>query len=212
MQLRSVYGLKGYGAYWVIIELLKEAGGHLDMKSKYAINGLALELDASTSFVGGFLKDCVGEFGLFKMDAQECLYSPSLLERIEKYETLVQKRKDAASKRWTKAEHLQSTSNAIKGNKTKVNKTKIFIEPTPEEIEKHFLEKSPQGLDYKNEADKFLNFYASKGWMVGRNKMKSWQAAANSWIARNKKENTNGKEKRAQKLQERSERAVGVTI
>tara|TARA_Y100001973_G_scaffold105337_1_gene178155 strand:+ start:886 stop:1581 length:696 start_codon:yes stop_codon:yes gene_type:complete len=211
MQLRSVYGLKGYGAYWVVIELLKEAGGFLDIKSKYAAQGLALEMDQSKSFIINFLNDCVEEFGLFELDESGRLFSPSLLGRIEQYEAIVQKRKDAASKRWAGSEQKQCKSNAIKQNKIKLNKSKIFKEPTPEQIEQHFQEKAPS-LDIKTEAEKFYNFYASKGWMVGRNKMKSWQAAANNWIARNKKENTNGKEKRSEQLQQRAGRPVGITI
>ena len=29
--------------------------------------------------------------------------------------------------------------------------------------------------------ESFVNFYASKGWMVGKNKMKDWQAAVRTW-------------------------------
>lgn len=32
----------------------------------------------------------------------------------------------------------------------------------------------------------FVSFYESKGWMVGRNKMKSWKAAAAGWLARDR--------------------------
>ena len=35
-----------------------------------------------------------------------------------------------------------------------------------------------QSIDSPIDADKFCDFYSAKGWMVGRNKMKSWQAAA----------------------------------
>ena len=34
-----------------------------------------------------------------------------------------------------------------------------------------------------------MDFYESKGWMVGRSKMKDWKAAARNWAARDKKEN-----------------------
>jgi hypothetical protein len=37
-------------------------------------------------------------------------------------------------------------------------------------------------------ADRFVSFYESKGWMVGKNKMKSWKAAISGWIARDKQE------------------------
>jgi len=29
-----------------------------------------------------------------------------------------------------------------------------------------------------------FNFYESKGWLVGKAKMKNWKAAASNWIAR----------------------------
>lgn len=31
------------------------------------------------------------------------------------------------------------------------------------------------------EAEKFCDFYSSKGWMVGKNKMKDWRAAVRNW-------------------------------
>lgn len=30
-------------------------------------------------------------------------------------------------------------------------------------------------------AEHFINFYASKGWMIGKNKMKDWRAAVRTW-------------------------------
>ena len=44
-----------------------------------------------------------------------------------------------------------------------------------------------KGSEYV-EAEKFWNFYDSKNWMVGKNKMKKWQSAASGWISRNKKD------------------------
>jgi hypothetical protein len=31
------------------------------------------------------------------------------------------------------------------------------------------------------QADKFWNFYESKNWMIGKNKMKNWKAAIKTW-------------------------------
>ena len=41
----------------------------------------------------------------------------------------------------------------------------------------------------KNSVDpvKFFNFYESKGWMVGSNKMKDWKAAVRTWEAKDNK-------------------------
>lgn len=33
------------------------------------------------------------------------------------------------------------------------------------------------------EAGRFWNFYASKGWMVGKSKMVDWRASARNWIS-----------------------------
>lgn len=37
-------------------------------------------------------------------------------------------------------------------------------------------------LSYEVEAEKFIDFYASKGWFVGKTKMKDWRAAVRNWI------------------------------
>jgi hypothetical protein len=34
----------------------------------------------------------------------------------------------------------------------------------------------------KIEAEKFVNYYESNGWKVGKNPMKNWRASANNWI------------------------------
>jgi hypothetical protein len=50
----------------------------------------------------------------------------------------------------------------------------------------------------KLEAEKFVNYYESNGWKVGKNPMKSWGAAANNWITNTKqyaKGTTNNKPK-----------------
>ncbi len=51
-----------------------------------------------------------------------------------------------------------------------------FIPPTLEEIRDYCQER-------KNmvDAEKFYDFYQSKGWMVGKNKMKDWKAAVRTW-------------------------------
>lgn len=51
--------------------------------------------------------------------------------------------------------------------------------PTLEELKVYFKEKGqPQ------EAEKFFDFYESKGWKVGKNPMKKWKSAANNWMRR----------------------------
>jgi len=51
-----------------------------------------------------------------------------------------------------------------------------FIPPSAEDVQAYCKERS-NSVD----ADKFVDFYASKGWMVGKNKMRDWKAAVRTW-------------------------------
>lgn len=41
---------------------------------------------------------------------------------------------------------------------------------------------------YEVDAERFIDFYESKGWMVGKNKMKDWRAAVRGWAKRSKED------------------------
>lgn len=53
-----------------------------------------------------------------------------------------------------------------------------FEKPTVEDISVYGKEK---GMN-QPEAEKFFDFYESKNWMVGKNKMKCWKAAVRNWM------------------------------
>lgn len=56
-----------------------------------------------------------------------------------------------------------------------------FKKPTLEEVEKYCLERK-NGIN----AQKFIDFYESKGWMIGKNKMKDWKACVRTWENKDK--------------------------
>ena len=65
----------------------------------------------------------------------------------------------------------------IEINKKENNtKEKKFIPPTVEEVKAYCSERR-NTVD----AETFINFYESKGWYVGKNKMKDWKAAVRTW-------------------------------
>ena len=53
---------------------------------------------------------------------------------------------------------------------------KRFAPPTVDEVALYCQERGNQV-----DPDAFVNFYTSKGWMVGKNKMKDWKAAVRTW-------------------------------
>ena len=58
-----------------------------------------------------------------------------------------------------------------------------FTAPTPDEVAAYAEERGTP-ID----ANRFCDFYAAKGWMVGSNRMKDWRAAVRNWAARDRSE------------------------
>ncbi len=100
------------------------------------------------------------------------------------------KARDAANSRWAKASldanalQPQSERNATQDPLPKTQdplpKKKGFAPPSQKEVEQYCTEKN-----YLIDAESFICFYESKGWMIGKNKMKSWKAAVTTWSKRN---------------------------
>jgi hypothetical protein len=55
-------------------------------------------------------------------------------------------------------------------------KSSKFIPPTIEEVKAYCQERKN-----KVDSEKWYDFYSSKGWMIGKNKMKDWKAAVRTW-------------------------------
>lgn len=64
-----------------------------------------------------------------------------------------------------------------------------FSPPSLQEVQEYCKERG-NNID----AESFIDFYESKGWMVGSSKMKNWKAAVRTWENREKKVKGNGKE------------------
>lgn len=59
--------------------------------------------------------------------------------------------------------------------------TKKFVKPTVDEVEAYCIERN-NNVD----AEAFVDFYDSKGWLIGKNPMKDWKAAVRTWERKNK--------------------------
>ena len=102
---------------------------------------------------------------------------------LQKYESIRERNSANARMRWDAVASSgipKSTKNADNDNDTDTDndnvKSKVFKAPTLEQLKAEF-----PNLD----AQRFHDFYSSKGWMVGKNKMKDWKAAARNWLSRN---------------------------
>lgn len=77
-------------------------------------------------------------------------------------------------------ENVNENENEIKKSisyEIPKEKPQRFFPPTPEEVRAYASEKGYTNVD----ADRFCDFYGSKGWVVGKTKMKDWKAAVRNW-------------------------------
>jgi hypothetical protein len=116
--MRGVYGMQGYGWFWTLVEMMREADGYkLDMKSKYAFNAYAIQTQSECNAIASFVHDCINEFELFASDGDN-FWSESLLRRMELRESKSEKARNSAKARWSKesknANAIENDANALK--------------------------------------------------------------------------------------------------
>tara|TARA_R100000900_G_scaffold22450_1_gene18106 strand:+ start:865 stop:1500 length:636 start_codon:yes stop_codon:yes gene_type:complete len=114
-----------------------------------------------------------------------------VLKSLKKLGILETKRKGIPAKQYFKINEEQVVkflNNKSATKPTTINKNKkitinnkAFIKPKLSEVEDYCSERQN-----KIEAKAFIDFYESKGWMVGKNKMKDWKACIRTWEMRNK--------------------------
>lgn len=68
------------------------------------------------------------------------------------------------------------------GDAPQKKKQTKFVPPTEDQVHEFCIEKG-----YDIDAESFVAFYDSKGWFVGKNKMKDWKRAVVTWVKRQDK-------------------------
>lgn len=83
------------------------------------------------------------------------------------------------SKKCYPASEKMPTINIDSNKDIKKDRYMRFTPPTVEEVSAYCEERN-NGIN----PERFIDFYESKGWMVGRNRMKDWKAAIRTWEQR----------------------------
>lgn len=119
---------------------------------------------------------------------------------------LLKNEKSEGLEKCTPNDDLQNTNSYLQGadehlqgaDGTKVKESKLYTPPTPQnggqgrkrfvpptvEQVRAYCEKRCNGID----PEAFVDFYASKGWVVGKSPMKDWMAAVRTWEQNRKSE------------------------
>jgi len=121
-----------------------------------------------------------------------------IFEELENYQVICTTNKEIAFKREeekrtkrartvnepTTNHHLTTNQEPLTINQKPKEKRVAFAPPSLEEVNSFIQEKG-----YLVSANQFVDFYQSKGWMVGKSKMKDWKAGVRLWQNRNREEN-----------------------
>lgn len=192
--MRQQLGMEGYGIFWYLVETLANAGGRLPIAIAPV---LAMQIQVTEIKVRAVIE----QFGLFVIDNGE-FFSQRLNEHLETRKKLSLKGKEGANKRWIDRVPIGDANGVAigvpnakerKGKENKGKEIKVnckFEKPTKIEIVQYlFDEKNMDEFQADGFADRFFSYYESNGWMVGRNKMKNWKMAVNTWISNQQNKN-----------------------
>ena len=112
------------------------------------------------------------------------------LKSLRKYGIIETKRRGVPAKQYFKINEqlvIKFLNNLSSSKSTTINKNKVitihnkyFNKPKLSEVKDYCFERN-NNID----AEAFIDFYESKGWMVGKNKMKDWKAAVRTWEKKN---------------------------
>ena len=83
---------------------------------------------------------------------------------------------------------LKNNNTINNNNTTYSNKEERFKKPTLDDVKNYCILRK-NNID----AEAFIDFYESKNWQIGKNKMKDWKACVRTWERRETKKPTMGK-------------------
>ncbi len=189
VMLMEQLGLEGYGIFWVLIEVLRDQP---EYRYPMALTSALARRFCTTKEK---VEIVITGYSLFEVDGDNFFLSPSLCRRMLFIDDKRKKLAEAGRKGREKQligpppGQAQATPGQEKKRKEKESKEKeskeggvgeddkkIFSKPSVADISAYCQERAN-----KVDPDSFFNFYESKNWMVGKNKMANWKAAVHTW-------------------------------
>lgn len=170
-------------------EIYKEA---LVALMDYALDGRINEVSAYANMFLQMAKPQVDANNQRYINGSKGGRKPEL--KSEKGEVQKTKSEPKRNQTGTKSEpnaNVNVNDNVLKENTLKGVKEKRFAPPTPENVRGYCREMGYANVD----AERFVDFYAAKDWMIGKNRMKDWKAAVRNW-ARQDHSSVAGKQKK----------------
>lgn len=191
--------MEGYGLYWYCLELIAQNVEKHNLTFELEHDAEILAHDTGIHFerVQEMMNDMV-KLGLFENNtgAITCMKMAMRLdETTSKHPSIKLLQDSIRSRSLQSPDSLPTISgqsparteqNRTDKNRTEEEKdasrpapTKKFIKPTFQEVVSYCKERGNTVSP-----NRFMNFYDSNGWKVGKNPMKNWKAAIHTWEER----------------------------
>lgn len=148
----------------------------------YAAGESVPELDAAADMAFSFIRE--------RMDRDNAAYMEKVEKRREAGKLGGRPKANAYDENQTKAKKANGFSEKQNNpdtvsvtdtvpviEKESKEKSMRFSPPTRQNVAEYCAEKGYSGFD----VERFLDYYTSNGWMVGKNKMRDWKAAVRNW-------------------------------
>lgn len=194
-RLVMAYGMEGYGLFWYCLEQVASnvTSDKYTFELEHDAEIIAFDTGLSREKVEKMMSLMV-DLGLFENNSGTitCL---KLSRRIDQSMTsnpemrkIIQSIKNhdpVMTESGESHDPIMTESEQIRLDKIRLDKnTRRFTPPSVEEVAEKIKE-----MGYKHsDAETFCNFYGSKNWMVGKNKMSDWAKALGGWESRQRNE------------------------
>ena len=183
------YGLEGYGLYWYCIELIagKVDANNITFELEHDARVIARNTGSTPQKVEEMMRYFVN-IGLFE-NSNNTITCLKLAKRLTQSMTSNPQMREII-KNFKSHDAVMIESDEVMQDKIRLEEKRIdkpkkpvsrFTPPTQEEVFDYMQERD---FAHRKESEAFVNFYESKGWLVGKSKMKDWKAAVRNWISR----------------------------
>lgn len=198
-KLMMRHGMTGYGLYFYCLELITDSisSSNLTFQLEDDAEVISHETGIHQEDIENMMRYMV-ELGLFE-ESNGIITCYKLAKRLDQsmtsnkafraklkkvnHDTVMTPSENSHDTIMSRIEEnrREEEKNRKDKEKTQPQKRKRFVPPSYQEVFDYMVGRinNPQ-----IEAQNFVNYYESNGWMVGRNKMKSWTHAASGWINR----------------------------
>lgn len=135
----------------------------------YAAGEPVLDLDAAADMAFSFIRE--------RMDRDSAAYMEKVEKRREAGKLGGRPKANGFSEKQNNPDTVPVTDTVPVIEKESKEKSMRFSPPTRQNVAEYCAEKGYSGFD----VERFLDYYTSNGWMVGKNKMRDWKAAVRNW-------------------------------